>query len=84
MSSQEAEFLVIFCCVGVTVMALMIAWAAGIKFYICLAISSVLPVAVGIYFLAGATTGVGLLALGCYFGIIARIVQAAQSGKSNE
>ena len=47
-------------------------------------ILSVISAIVGLSYLTGATTGVGLIALGCYCGIIARIVQAEKSDKKDK
>lgn len=43
-----------------------------------LVILAVLAVAVGVYFLSQATLGVGIIAIGCFLAIAARIAQAAK------
>ena len=44
---------------------------------IVLVVSSVIVVTAGVFYLTEATMGVGFVALGCYFGILARIAQAS-------
>jgi len=49
-----------------------------------LAVLSVMPVVVGLLMLSQATTGVGLVAAGCYLAIVARILQAERHNRQAE
>lgn len=50
--------------------------------HIVLSIFATLAGLLGVFYLSQATVGVGVIALGCLLGILARIIQAAEHHKS--
>lgn len=47
-----------------------------------LVVIAILAVAIGVLSLSQATMGVGIIAIGCFIGILARIAQASEHNRS--